>query len=189
MSENSLQFAAHLSDIGSYACVAHGIAMGSNLGLFEVLAGLDKPATCEEVAKAAGYRERYVREWLALMVTGKIIDYDVIAKTYYISKHKMPFLTSSGKDLNKAFLMQEVDIVTKVSKQLEAGIVWVNTWLNRDLRTPFGGVKNSGVGREGGFEALRFFQKVPVAQFRPRLRGWSCRPYPRYRNPWWRGLS
>ena len=45
----------------------------------------------------------------------------------------------------------------RVSKQLEVGIVWVNTWLLRDLRTPFGGVKSSGVGREGGFEALRFF--------------------------------
>ena len=45
----------------------------------------------------------------------------------------------------------------RMSNQLQAGIVWVNTWLMRDLRTPFGGVKNSGVGREGGFEALRFF--------------------------------
>jgi len=45
----------------------------------------------------------------------------------------------------------------RLSKALETGIVWVNTWLNRDLRTPFGGVKASGVGREGGFEALRFF--------------------------------
>lgn len=45
----------------------------------------------------------------------------------------------------------------RVSSQLEAGIVWVNCWLLRDLRTPFGGVKDSGVGREGGFEALRFF--------------------------------
>lgn len=45
----------------------------------------------------------------------------------------------------------------RVSSKIEAGIVWVNTWLLRDLRTPFGGVKNSGVGREGGFEALRFF--------------------------------
>jgi aminomuconate-semialdehyde/2-hydroxymuconate-6-semialdehyde dehydrogenase len=43
------------------------------------------------------------------------------------------------------------------SAQLETGIVWVNTWLLRDLRTPFGGVKHSGVGREGGWEALRFF--------------------------------
>jgi aminomuconate-semialdehyde/2-hydroxymuconate-6-semialdehyde dehydrogenase len=44
-----------------------------------------------------------------------------------------------------------------MTQQIQAGIVWVNTWLMRDLRTPFGGVKSSGVGREGGFEALRFF--------------------------------
>lgn len=43
------------------------------------------------------------------------------------------------------------------SQQLHTGIVWVNTWMMRDLRTPFGGAKASGVGREGGFEALRFF--------------------------------
>ena len=45
----------------------------------------------------------------------------------------------------------------RMSNQLQAGIIWVNTWMMRDLRTPFGGVKASGVGREGGFEALRFF--------------------------------
>ena len=44
-----------------------------------------------------------------------------------------------------------------VAAALETGIVWVNCWLLRDLRTPFGGVKSSGVGREGGFEALQFF--------------------------------
>ena len=43
------------------------------------------------------------------------------------------------------------------SDHLETGIVWVNTWMQRDLRTPFGGKKASGVGREGGFEVLRFF--------------------------------
>ena len=43
------------------------------------------------------------------------------------------------------------------SQKLQTGIVWVNTWMLRDLRTPFGGAKASGVGREGGFEALRFF--------------------------------
>ena len=46
------------------------------------------------------------------------------------------------------------------SEHLECGIVWVNTWMQRDLRTPFGGVKSSGVGREGGFEALRFFTET-----------------------------
>ena len=45
----------------------------------------------------------------------------------------------------------------RVAARLESGIVWVNCWLLRDLRTPFGGMKDSGVGREGGFEALKFF--------------------------------
>ncbi len=46
------------------------------------------------------------------------------------------------------------------SEQLQTGIVWINTWLQRDLRTPFGGAKSSGVGREGGFEVLRFFTEA-----------------------------
>jgi aminomuconate-semialdehyde/2-hydroxymuconate-6-semialdehyde dehydrogenase len=45
----------------------------------------------------------------------------------------------------------------RVADRLETGIVWVNCWLLRDLRTPFGGMKHSGLGREGGFEALRFY--------------------------------
>ncbi len=45
----------------------------------------------------------------------------------------------------------------RMADQIQSGIVWVNAWLVRDLRTPFGGVKSSGVGREGGWEALRFF--------------------------------
>ena len=52
------------------------------------------------------------------------------------------------EDLNKAH---------RVAEEIESGIVWVNCWLLRDLRTPFGGVKNSGVGREGGWQALDFF--------------------------------
>ena len=48
----------------------------------------------------------------------------------------------------------------RVSAQLHSGIVWVNCWMLRDLRTPFGGVKESGVGREGGLDALRFFTEA-----------------------------
>ena len=48
----------------------------------------------------------------------------------------------------------------RFSEKLETGIVWINTWMQRDLRTPFGGVKSSGVGREGGFEVLRFFTQT-----------------------------
>jgi aminomuconate-semialdehyde/2-hydroxymuconate-6-semialdehyde dehydrogenase len=45
----------------------------------------------------------------------------------------------------------------RMAEHIHAGIVWVNCWLERDLRTPFGGVKSSGIGREGGFEAMKFF--------------------------------
>ena len=45
----------------------------------------------------------------------------------------------------------------RVAERIDFGIVWVNCWMLRDLRTPFGGVKHSGVGREGGVDALRFF--------------------------------
>lgn len=48
----------------------------------------------------------------------------------------------------------------RVAAKLESGIVWVNCWMLRDLRTPFGGVKHSGVGREGGWDALRFFTEA-----------------------------
>jgi aminomuconate-semialdehyde/2-hydroxymuconate-6-semialdehyde dehydrogenase len=48
----------------------------------------------------------------------------------------------------------------RVAARLESGIVWINCWMRRDLRTPFGGLKNSGVGREGGVEALRFFTEA-----------------------------
>jgi len=51
------------------------------------------------------------------------------------------------------------DLVTahRIAARIEAGIVWINCWMLRDLRTPFGGMKQSGVGREGGMEAMRFF--------------------------------
>lgn len=55
---------------------------------------------------------------------------------------------------------QDISRANRVAAKVEAGIIWVNCWLLRDLRTPFGGTKNSGVGREGGWEALRFFTEA-----------------------------
>jgi len=52
---------------------------------------------------------------------------------------------------------KDLNIAHRMADRLEMGIVWVNSWLVRDLRTPFGGMKDSGVGREGGWEALSFF--------------------------------
>jgi aminomuconate-semialdehyde/2-hydroxymuconate-6-semialdehyde dehydrogenase len=61
---------------------------------------------------------------------------------------------------------QDIGKGHRVAAGIESGIAWINCWLVRDLRTPFGGVKASGVGREGGWNALQFFtepQNVCIA--------------------------
>src|SRR3989441_4865158 len=55
---------------------------------------------------------------------------------------------------------QNLNRAHRVAEQIHTGTVWVNCWLVRDLRVPFGGMKQSGVGREGGEEALRFFTEA-----------------------------
>jgi aminomuconate-semialdehyde/2-hydroxymuconate-6-semialdehyde dehydrogenase len=62
--------------------------------------------------------------------------------------------------LSASVWTSDVKRAHRVSRNLHAGLVWVNTWMHRDLRTPFGGVKESGVGREGGMDALRFFSET-----------------------------
>jgi aminomuconate-semialdehyde/2-hydroxymuconate-6-semialdehyde dehydrogenase len=52
---------------------------------------------------------------------------------------------------------RELQRAHRAAAEIHAGIVWVNCWMVRDLRTPFGGAKQSGVGREGGMEAINFF--------------------------------
>jgi aminomuconate-semialdehyde/2-hydroxymuconate-6-semialdehyde dehydrogenase len=62
--------------------------------------------------------------------------------------------------LSATIWTQDISRANRVAAKVEAGIIWINCWLLRDLRTPFGGIKNSGVGREGGWEALRFFTEA-----------------------------
>jgi len=69
----------------------------------------------------------------------------------------LKYANSTQYGLAATIFTQNLTRAHRVAAQLHSGIIWINCWLFRDLRTPFGGMKNSGVGREGGFEALKFF--------------------------------
>jgi len=67
---------------------------------------------------------------------------------------------NTGYGLSSTIWTENLKRAHRVSHQVKSGIIWVNCWLHRDLRTPFGGMKQSGVGREGGWEAMRFFTEA-----------------------------
>ena len=69
----------------------------------------------------------------------------------------LSYANSTKYGLSATLWTENLSRAQRMSHDLDAGIVWVNCWLVRDLRTPFGGVKQSGLGREGGFRALDFF--------------------------------
>lgn len=75
-------------------------------------------------------------------------------------KEGLALANACNYGLSATVWTQDISRANRVAAQIEAGIIWVNCWLLRDLRTPFGGVKNSGVGREGGWDALRFFTEA-----------------------------
>ena len=81
----------------------------------------------------------------------------VTIQSFRDEEHALQLANATEYGLAASLWTSDVTRAHRFSAQLETGIVWVNTWLLRDLRTPFGGVKHSGVGREGGWEALRFF--------------------------------
>ncbi len=70
------------------------------------------------------------------------------------------YANSTNYGLSATLWTDSSSRIHRFTNHLEAGIIWVNSWLLRDLRTPFGGVKDSGIGREGGFHALEFFTET-----------------------------
>jgi aminomuconate-semialdehyde/2-hydroxymuconate-6-semialdehyde dehydrogenase len=70
------------------------------------------------------------------------------------------YANSTTYGLSATIWTENLKRAHRVSAALKSGIIWVNCWLFRDLRTPFGGMKQSGVGREGGWEALKFFTET-----------------------------
>ncbi|MDC3253035.1 aldehyde dehydrogenase [Crocinitomicaceae bacterium] len=82
----------------------------------------------------------------------------VVTITPFDSEEEVLMMANSTQyGLSATLWTSDLKRAHRMANELQSGIVWINSWLVRDLRTPFGGVKASGVGREGGWEALRFF--------------------------------
>jgi aminomuconate-semialdehyde/2-hydroxymuconate-6-semialdehyde dehydrogenase len=84
----------------------------------------------------------------------------VTLQTFETEEEALALANCSDYGLASTLWTQDISKANRVAMNINAGIVWINCWLLRDLRTPFGGVKNSGVGREGGWDALRFFTEA-----------------------------
>ncbi len=84
----------------------------------------------------------------------------VTLQSFKIEDEALQLANTSNYGLAATIWTQDVSKANRVAAKVESGIVWINCWLLRDLRTAFGGMKNSGVGREGGWEALRFFTET-----------------------------
>lgn len=84
----------------------------------------------------------------------------VTIQTFETEEEALALANATEYGLAASLWTSDLTRAHSFAAKLDSGIVWVNTWLLRDLRTPFGGVKSSGVGREGGWEALRFFTEA-----------------------------
>lgn len=177
------QFKSHFVEIVSKNKIGHPMATGTKFGALVSEAHLEKVLSYVQHAKDnEGYNLLYGGN--RVRVKGAENGYYMEPTIIEVSDNQctlnqeeifgpvvtlMPFDTENevidlANDvkygLSATVWTQNIDTAMRVSKSLEAGIVWVNTFLNRDLRTPFGGTKASGVGREGGLEALRFFTEA-----------------------------
>ena len=97
-------FVHYALDIGNHGMLALLISVGHQLGLWDTLAVL-APSSSAQLADAAGLDERYVREWLAGTVTGRLVDYDPASRTYHLPPEHAASLTRAAGGGNLAVLM------------------------------------------------------------------------------------
>jgi 2-polyprenyl-3-methyl-5-hydroxy-6-metoxy-1,4-benzoquinol methylase len=113
------EFGGRALDILNKAAVAVMMSVGHRTGLFDTLASLP-PSTTRQIADAAGLQERYVREWLAAMVTGNVVEYDSETRTYHLPPEHAAFLTRAAQTNNMASFAQVIPLISNVEDDVVA---------------------------------------------------------------------
>ncbi|HEY7424257.1 MAG TPA: aldehyde dehydrogenase [Gemmataceae bacterium] len=125
-----------------------------------ILCGGESPASIGERCKDGFFLQPTVIVDLApnCRVNQEEIFGPVVTITSFERENEViAWANSTPFGLSASLWTRDLGRAHRVAEQIDSGTVWVNCWLLRDLRTPFGGMKQSGIGREGGEEALRFF--------------------------------
>jgi SAM-dependent methyltransferase len=110
-------FAGQMLDVLNKASVALMTSVGHRTGLFDAMAGLQS-STSAEIAEAAGLNERYVREWLGAMATGRVIEYDETTGTYRLPAEHAAFLARAAVPNNIAVTTQFIPVLGAVEDQI-----------------------------------------------------------------------
>jgi hypothetical protein len=116
--ERAEAFAERLVDVLNSASIALMTSIGHRTGLFDAMAGLP-PSTSDQIANAANLNERYVREWLAAMVVGRVVEHDPEDETYHLPQEHAAFLTRAASPDNIAVTAQFIPLLASV----EDGVV------------------------------------------------------------------
>lgn len=115
--ESSEEFAERITAALDGASLTLLLSIGHQTGLLDTMAGL-APSTSAQVADAAGLDERYVREWLGGMTTGRVVDYDADSATYSLPPHRAGVLTRAAGPQNFAVVAQFLPLLGEVEQKI-----------------------------------------------------------------------
>lgn len=111
-------FAGRMRDVLNSSLLGLMISIGHQTHLFDIMSRLSSPSTSPEIAKAANLNERYVREWLGAMVTGKIVEYNPATSKYRLPPENAAFLTKDAGIDNMAVFMQYISLLGDVEQKV-----------------------------------------------------------------------
>lgn len=116
--KKSEEFAQGLLQTVNSGALALMISVGHRTGLFDAMAAAGAPASSDEIAGAAGLQERYVREWLAAMTTGRVVCYDPASEKYELPREHAAWLTRQSAPNNISITTQWISVLASVEDNI-----------------------------------------------------------------------